>query len=132
MEKKPHVCWIDIPVDNVERSKKFYSSLFGWHIEKDQKVVPDSPASNYFMIGNRENGDDLQFLGGLIKRENPIHKITVYISVESLDESMKHVDMLGGQVLTEKKVVPGWGYFAICEDTEKNTFALWEHHKEAK
>lgn len=127
MEKKPHVCWIDIPFDNVERSKEFYSSLFGWQIEKDQKNVPDSPASNYYMIGNGEN-----YLGGMIKRANPNQKTTVYISVESLDESMKHVDMLGGKVLTEKKVVPGWGYFAICEDTEKNTFALWEHHKEAK
>jgi predicted enzyme related to lactoylglutathione lyase len=28
--------------------------------------------------------------------------------------------------------VPGHGYFAICLDTEKNAFALWEPNTKAK
>lgn len=132
MEKKPHVCWIDIPVDDVERSKKFYSDLFGWQIEKDQKIVPDSPSNNYFMIGNPETGEDSpSFLGGLIRREHPEQKITIYISVPSIEESLKKLEQLGGRAVSAVKSVPGWGYFALCSDPEKNTFALWEHNRDA-
>jgi predicted enzyme related to lactoylglutathione lyase len=28
--------------------------------------------------------------------------------------------------------VPGMGYFAICSDTEGNSFALWETNQRAK
>jgi predicted enzyme related to lactoylglutathione lyase len=30
----PSICWFEIPADNPDRAKKFYSSLFGWKIEK--------------------------------------------------------------------------------------------------
>ena len=31
-----------------------------------------------------------------------------------------------------KKVVPGMGYFAICLDTENNSFGIWETDPNAK
>lgn len=33
---------------------------------------------------------------------------------------------LGGKVLLDKTTVPKFGYLAMCEDTEGNTFGLWE------
>ena len=30
----PTIVHFDIPVDDIERAKKFYSDLFGWKIEK--------------------------------------------------------------------------------------------------
>ena len=36
------------------------------------------------------------------------------------------VEKLGGKVVMPKTAVPGWGYLAICMDTENNTFGLWE------
>jgi predicted enzyme related to lactoylglutathione lyase len=32
----------------------------------------------------------------------------------------------------QKTPVPGMGYFAVCKDTEDNTFALWEPDESAK
>jgi len=32
----------------------------------------------------------------------------------------------------EKTAVPEMGYFVVCEDTEKNTFALWQSDEKAK
>jgi predicted enzyme related to lactoylglutathione lyase len=31
-----------------------------------------------------------------------------------------------------KTTVPQMGYFVICQDTEKNMFALWEKNSAAK
>lgn len=133
-QKTPKICWVDIPADNPERSKKFYSELFGWKIEKDSKIAPGAP--EYFTIAlpksKEQTGSAPHFLGGLLKRQNPNHTITIYIDVPSLDTSIAQVKKLGGQVLTNKMPVPGWGYFAICKDTENNAFALWEENKSVK
>jgi predicted enzyme related to lactoylglutathione lyase len=32
----------------------------------------------------------------------------------------------------QKTPVPGMGYFAVCIDTENNTFAIWETDDSAK
>jgi predicted enzyme related to lactoylglutathione lyase len=39
---------------------------------------------------------------------------------------------LGGKVLMPKTAVHQMGYFAVCQDTENNTFAIWEKSESAK
>ena len=41
-------------------------------------------------------------------------------------------EKLGGKICVAKTAVPQMGYFAICEDTENNTFAIWERNPGAK
>jgi hypothetical protein len=45
---------------------------------------------------------------------------------------MAKVEKLGGSICKPRTGVPGMGYFAICQDTENNTFAIWEMNKDAK
>ena len=68
----------------------------------------------------------------MIKRMHPAHTITQYVLVPSVTKHMAKVEKLGGSICKPKTAVPGMGYFAICEDTEKNTFALWEVNPKAK
>ena len=42
------------------------------------------------------------------------------------------VEKLGGKICMEKTAVPEMGYFVVCQDTENNTFALWERNEKAK
>ena len=67
-----------------------------------------------------------------MKRMHPGHTITTYILVPSVTRHMVKVKKLGGRICRPKTAVPGMGYFAICEDTEKNTFAIWEMSPKAK
>lgn len=68
-----------------------------------------------------------------MKRQMPEQQgMTNYIDVESVDEYSAKVTQLGGQVKMSKTAVPGLGYFAICTDTEKNAFAIWEADSTAK
>jgi predicted enzyme related to lactoylglutathione lyase len=70
--------------------------------------------------------------GGLMARKHRGQPITNYVNVASLAKSMEKVKTLGGKVCAPKTAVPQMGYFAVCQDTENNTFALWEINRQAK
>jgi predicted enzyme related to lactoylglutathione lyase len=118
------IVWFEIPADNPERAKRFYGSLFGWNI----KLFPGM--TEYWHI-DTGGGDDTPD-GGMIVRKHTEQPITNYISVKSVTESMAKVEKFGGKVCMPKTAVPQMGYFAICQDTENNTFALWEMNASAK
>jgi uncharacterized protein len=58
--------------------------------------------------------------------------ITDYIDVKSVREYAPKVEQLGGKVFPPIIPVPGMGYFAMCADTENNSFAIWETDNTAK
>lgn len=68
----------------------------------------------------------------MMPRMHPGHTITNYVNVPSVTRAMAKVKQLGGKICKPKTAVPQMGYFAICQDTEKNTFALWEINMKAK
>ncbi len=130
----PTIVHFEIPSDDIERSKKFYSELFGWTIEKfqgtDNNMAEDM---EYYIITTTDEKGNKALSGGMLKRQNPQQLgITNYIDVKSINEYSAKVEGLGGKVVLQKMPVPGMGYFAICIDTENNTFAIWETDSTAK
>lgn len=119
------VCWFDVPADDLERAKKFYRSLFGWKFGKFPAAVDE-----YWHIDTGGAGASPD--GGLLPRMHPGHTITIYVTVPSVDKAVAKVQKLGGTICKPKTAVPGMGYFAICEDTEHNAFALWEINQRAR
>jgi len=119
------VVHFEIPAEDVERLKKFYSRLFGWKIEKAKGPV------DYWLIQTvpvdkqgRLKGPGVN--GGMMKKQNPDHKVTNYILVESVDEYSRKIEGLGGKVIVPKMEVPGMGWWALAIDPEGNHFAIWE------
>jgi len=110
----------DIPVDDIARAKKFYTELFEWKIERMPGEI------EYYGIRTfGENGKE-GVAGGMGKRGEPSQRIANYIGVESIEKCLKKVEQLGGSVIMQKTKIPGYGYLAICTDTENNVFGLWE------
>jgi len=118
------IVWFDIPADDPERAEAFYGKLFGWKIG----AIPGLTDYSHIDTGGPGASPD----GGLMKRQHPSHTITNYIGVPSVTEFMAEVEKLGGSICRPKTAVPRVGYFAICQDTENNTFALWEMNPKAK
>ena len=118
------IVWFEIPADDPARAKKFYAKLFGWKINKFPGMA------DYWHIDT--GGGDQTPDGGMIVRKHAQQPITNYILVESVEKSAKQVEKLGGTICMAKSAVPQMGYFAICQDTENNMFALWEKNSEAK
>lgn len=122
----PTIVHFDISADNIERAKDFYSRLFGWKIEK-------SPGTTeYYLIETRTSTGEKGLTGGIAKREKPYQKITNFIEVPSIDESIAKVKKLGGKIIEPKTAIPTVGYIAGCIDTEDNVFGIIEIDKNTK
>jgi uncharacterized protein len=124
----PTVVHFEIPADDPERAQKFYRELFNWQIDKYSG--PLLPMDYWMVMTSTETGDK-GVDGGLMARQHPEQRITVYIDVPSVDQYMEKVEKLGGQVVFPKMAVPGMGYFAVCLDMEDNQFGLWENDPNA-
>ena len=110
----------EIPADDMQRAKTFYSNLFGWNIV-------GMPGMDYMMIDVYGAPG-----GGMMKRMHPEQQMINYIGVPSVDEYAAKVEKLGGKIIVPKKAVPGMGYFVVCMDTEDNPFGIWEMDPAAK
>jgi len=113
----------EIPANDVEKMKKFYSKLFGWKIEKSPGPIP------YWMIETvpaDEKGTPLRLgvNGGMYKKDSPELKPVNYISVESIDEYIEKIKTLGGKIVQPKQEVPDVGWIAVALDPEGNQFAM--------
>jgi len=123
-KSSPGIVWFEIPADVTARAKKFYNKLFGW------KINPLPHMKEYFHMDT--GGADASPDGAIMKRMHPAHTITSYVSVPSVAKYMAKIEKLGGSVCKPKTAVPGMGFLAICNDTENNTFAIWEMNPKAK
>ena len=110
------IVWFEIPADKPERAKAFYGKLFGWKINP----FPGMPDYQHIDTGGPDASPD----GGLMKRMHPAQAITNYVHVPSVTGFTAKVKKLGGSICQPKAAVPGMGYFAICQDTEGNTFGI--------
>ena len=63
----------EIPEDNVENLKNFYSLLFGWQFERGE-------TQGYYMIKNAG------ISGALAQKENPQQISTQFVTVESIED----------------------------------------------
>jgi len=129
MENSHTIEHFEIPVDDINRAKNFYSSLFGWEITS---AGPDF--EDYLIIKTREGGIG----GGMMKKTNPQQQILNYITTENIDESLAKLEELGGQILMPKMPIKGIGWNAVVQDTEGNQFGLFQRespipkHEETK
>ena len=125
----PTIVHFEVPADDVERSRKFYSDLFGWKMEKWPGM---ESGMDYWIINTTDNEGGKAVGGGMMKRQNPQQGITNFIDVTSVDEYSAKVQSLGGKIVAPKQAVPTMGFFAVCLDTENNTFGIWETNPNAK
>jgi hypothetical protein len=111
MKKVVH---FEIPVDDMDRAKKFYS-IFGWQLS-------DWPMPDGTVYVGAING-------GIIMRNAYSKTPSVTINVPSIDEYMEKVKAAGGKLLKEKQVLGESGAYAYTLDSEGNVLGLWEDAK---
>jgi predicted enzyme related to lactoylglutathione lyase len=125
MDKVVH---FEIPVDNLDRAKKFYQSIFGWQLN-------DIPQMNYTMVttvpvdGNRMPKEAGAINGGMMKRMTKGETPIVVINVVSIDEYLKKIEKSGGKTMLPKQQVGDMGFYARVSDTESNIIGLWQDLK---
>ncbi|TDF88590.1 VOC family protein [Paenibacillus piri] len=112
--------WVEIPVVNMERAKRFYEQIF--KIEMPTMAMGDS---NYAFFPVQE-----QFNGGALV-QGPNHKpavdgVTVYLDGSpDLETILSRVNGAGGKVIMEKTYTgENAGYLGMFLDSEGNRIGL--------
>ena len=107
-----HLGHFEIPADDVENLKNFYSSLFGWQFERGE-------TQGYYMIKNAG------ISGALTQKENPQQLSTQFVRVESIEDYINKAKQLGARVVKDKQQISE-GYYAVLEDPQKNSIGIWQ------
>lgn len=118
------VIMFELPVEDVERAKKFYKKAFRWEVEpwngsfgvktveEDKNWVP------------KEKG---AINGEMYARESPEDRPCVVVLVDSIARALTRIKTAGGTVVSGKESHEDWGWYARVRDTEGNLFGLWQH-----
>jgi uncharacterized protein len=130
MNSMKPVVHFEIPMDDSERAKKFYASVFDWRLE-DMPFQDDvyTFAITTPIDENNMNTETGAINGGMIKRDRDLKNPVITIGVPSIDEYVKKIEAEGGKVIVPKGEVPDMGYYAYFKDTEGNVMGLWESMK---
>ncbi len=121
----PRVNHFAIPADVPDRAIKFYEEVFRWRFEPGWEYDTPEGREKYWHVITSD-GASAGINGGLTRREYPGQQISVGIEVPDVGPCTELVEKCGGKVLVSKVALPGVAWFAVCQDCEGNTFAIFQ------
>lgn len=107
---------IELQTRDVEKSKKFYTGMFGWKLE-------DIAGMDYTIINVGEGTG-----GGMMKKPLPDipDNWLPYVLVDDVRASTKKAQALGAKIAKDVTEVPGMGWFSVILDPTGAAFGLWQ------
>lgn len=122
MDKVVH---FEIPIDDPDRAKTFYSAVFGWQFA-------DLPGMDYTLVTTVPTDEQQTPVepgainGGLVKRTAQVGAPVLVVNVSSVDEYLDKISTTGGSVIRPTTEIPGMGRYAYVADSEGNVIGLWQ------
>lgn len=119
------VVHFEVPYDDKDRARRFYSEVFGWEIE-------DLPDLHYALVRTGPTGEDGfpsekgYVGGGMVKRESPTDRPMIIIDVEDIDTALASIGERGGMTVLGRQPVGEMGWAAYFRDVEGNLMGLWQ------
>jgi uncharacterized protein len=126
------VVHFEVPGEDLERMKKFYSSAFGWEMNQLGQDF-----GNYVVVMTSESDDKGplekgRINGGFYEKKSgmPIVSPSIVVSVDNINEAMEKVKQAGGKILGGSgnpdgyDDIPGVGLYCAFEDSEGNRLSM--------
>jgi hypothetical protein len=111
-------CWIDLMTSEVQKSREFYSSLFGWEAGE-----PSEEFGGYFMF-MRDGQPIAGAMGNQMVGSVP-DMWSTYFAVENADDSVALAQSAGANVFAEAMQVGNLGTMAVMLDPSGAGFGIW-------
>lgn len=118
--------YFEIQADDVSRAANFYKTIFGWDIKKDERIPIE-----YWRI-NISYGAILQRPAKTLPQGHGTNAFVCSFEVKNFDEMSNTILRLGGIVALPKFAVPGVCWQGYFQDTEGNTFGIFQPDPSAK
>jgi uncharacterized protein len=119
------ISWTDLTVSNADEIRDFYSKVVGWKFE----FVSMGEYSDYSMLTSKSKKAVAGICHAEGKNTNLPAQWLMYITVESLDESIEDCLKLGGKIVTLPQNYSGMGKYCIIQDPAGAVCALFEETK---
>ncbi len=110
--------WIDMGSPDLDKSRAFYSALFGWECPEGP---PEAGGYSVCLL----NGKTVAGLGPKMNPDMPTVWLT-YVNVDSADETVAKVSSNGGAVLLAPMDVLDVGRMALVADPVGAVLGLWQ------
>ena len=122
------ICWFEIYVRDIERAKKFYSSVLGTNFI-DTNPPGDSPGGmkmSFFsaMENQGVSGALIEMAGTKSGDGNDVNTM-VYFPCQDCSVQESRIEPAGGIVNRSKFSIGEFGFCSICVDSEGNPFGLF-------
>jgi predicted enzyme related to lactoylglutathione lyase len=104
----------EIPTTDLQKSKEFYSKIFGW------KMSEDMPGYVLFRTGADQGG-------GFTTENKPTKDgVVLYIEVDDIAKKLAEIEAAGGKKLKDKTAIsPEFGFYGLFTDPCGNIMGLW-------
>jgi uncharacterized protein len=116
--------WFEIPVSDMDRSFKFYSTILAKPVEKAQ--FGPTPYAFLPMVPDEVGGALAQSEDHVPSKQG----VLIYLSGgDDLSGVLSRVEPAGGSILTSKTAIGGeMGYYALFLDSEGNRIGVHSMH----
>jgi predicted enzyme related to lactoylglutathione lyase len=113
-----HIAHFEIFASDVERARKFYERVFGWHFE-----IGGPP--DFYLITTGPPVEQGVSRGLIAKRQGPaaqgpLNSFRCTISVSSISETAAAIEAAGGKLRSALIEIPGVGKLVEFTDTDGN------------
>jgi predicted enzyme related to lactoylglutathione lyase len=119
MKNNP-VCWFEIYVEDIDRAKAFYESVF--QVKLERLNTPDVELWSFPMEMSQYGSG-----GALVKMDGKSaggNSTIIYFSCDDCAVETGRIITSGGQVQREKWSIGEYGFIALVLDTEGNMIGL--------
>ena len=112
-------CWVDLMTSDTERSRAFYSELFGWTAEE-----PAEEFGGYFNFAK----DGIRVAGCMSSQpDSPVTDIwSVYLATDDARKTIETAIAAGGQVAVPAMDVGDLGTMAVVVDDGGAAIGMWQ------
>lgn len=126
------VVHFEIPFEDIERAKNFYTEIFGWEFQQAEGMP-------YWMIRTVEVDKKMMpkeagaINGGMLQRDEKkdpgSSKPVIVIDVPDIEDYCNRIVRAGGEIILPTQNVGDMGIYARVKDTEGNIIGLWQNIK---
>ena len=109
---------VEIPAKDTKAAGEFYSKLFDWKMQLDEKM-------NYLMFESVGGpGGGFTELGG--EGNTKPGDVVIYVGTDDIEATTARAESLGAKVIMPKMEIPMTGWIAIFEDPTGNKIGLYK------